>query len=328
MKIKICEICGIEFQCRDSRTRCCDSPQCKKALQHKKYAESTKECVCSICGKSYFATGKQKKDCCPDCTRGKGTYKYKEMYEQQIVCRQCGALVKVVYKHKTHNPVPILAAATCESCKLKNYEASSLRMKLKNPAYQNNVIYSEAEYLQKKENELQEKLTPEEKEIEKLKFQARTSERMRQQNPMKNPEIVAKARNTARERRKAGLYTNDGTKRKDYKGTRGIKQYLRIKLADWRIKNFERTNYTCEICGTRGGMLHVHHTTKFSTIVEEFAAKLQLDLKLVEYKSEDYLQLEQLVLDYHNTNNIGVVVCESCHDTIDEAFHKQKKNKA
>lgn len=68
----------------------------------------------------------------------------------------------------------------------------------------------------------------------------------------------------------------------------------------------------------------VHHTEKFADLVTRFAKQLNLDLKTLKYKSEDYNRLEELIIDYHKTNNIGIVVCESCHDTIDKCFHKQK----
>jgi len=68
----------------------------------------------------------------------------------------------------------------------------------------------------------------------------------------------------------------------------------------------------------------VHHLEKFADIVNHFAGQLNLDLKTLKYKSEDYNKLEALIIDYHETNNIGIVLCESCHDIIDKCFHKQK----
>lgn len=96
-------------------------------------------------------------------------------------------------------------------------------------------------------------------------------------------------------------------------------------LKGWRKNNLERANYKCEICGTSGVFLHIHHMVQFSSIVESFAKILNLDLKTVEYMSDDYLKLEKMVLEYHFTHNIGIVVCECCHDNIDINFHKQTK---
>ena len=68
----------------------------------------------------------------------------------------------------------------------------------------------------------------------------------------------------------------------------------------------------------------MHHIEKFSDLVERFAKELNLNLKTLKYKSDDYNRLEKLVNDYHKEHNIGIVVCENCHDKIDKCFHKRK----
>lgn len=39
---------------------------------------------------------------------------------------------------------------------------------------------------------------------------------------------------------------------------------------EWRTSIFQRDNFTCNNCGTRGGKLHAHHLNLFSDIMEEY----------------------------------------------------------
>lgn len=62
----------------------------------------------------------------------------------------------------------------------------------------------------------------------------------------------------------------------------------------WRDSIFERDNYTCQICGIRGGRLQAHHFINFSTLV----------------KNKDLGMLK-------NIDN-GISYCISCHQNKDE----------
>ena len=42
-------------------------------------------------------------------------------------------------------------------------------------------------------------------------------------------------------------------------------------------------------------------------------------------KNVIYNKLEKAIIEYHLNNDIGIVVCEKCHDKLDPCFHKQKQ---
>lgn len=61
----------------------------------------------------------------------------------------------------------------------------------------------------------------------------------------------------------------DGGKTSEHEKIRKSKEY-----SDWRTTVFERDNYTCQVCGVRGGRLHADHIKPFAEYPE-----LRLELK-------------------------------------------------
>lgn len=84
---------------------------------------------------------------------------------------------------------------------------------------------------------------------------------------------------------------------------------------NWRKSIFERDDYTCQICGRRGGKLHVDHfPVPFSEILEMRNIK----------------SLEEAIMcdDLWNTDN-GRTLCVNCHRLtptygINQRFRKEK----
>jgi hypothetical protein len=76
-----------------------------------------------------------------------------------------------------------------------------------------------------------------------------------------------------------------------------IRQIEEYKL--WRAKVFERDNWTCQTCGTRGCYLEAHHLIEFHKLLTEYGVKSLIDARNC-----------MILWDIDN----GVSLCMSCHD--------------
>ena len=152
------------------------------------------------------------------------------------------------------------------------------------------------------------------------------SNNMKNNNPMFDKNNVEKMKQTQQTMRENGeINLARGRKRKNFNRSRSIQNYIRIRLFPWKKKNFERTNYTCEVCGKRGRLLHVHHLEPFIDIYNYFIKENKFDNMEIIYMSPEYLKLEKDIIDYHFSKDIGLVVCEDCHAKVDKKYHARHK---
>ena len=324
---KTCIICKQEFEARDKRVVCCKNKECRKQYNHLKYKARTVKCICENCGKVYFATDKQKHNRCPDCTRAEH-YEYRHTVEQKHCCRQCHKVMFTQIKNVTRGVPEFMYDVTCDECKKKIYAVSSDRMKMDNPNPKAKKYNSVAEADEAAKHRKIEYVKRKKRKYASAEEQYKAaSERMKKDNPMFRAEVRRKAHESLMKRIRAGTINYNRQNSARYKGDRGIKNYIRISLSWWREENLARAGYKCENCGASRAWLQVHHLEKFSDIVERFATQLNLDLKTLQYASDDYKKLEQLVNEYHKTHNIGMALCENCHDKIDKCYHKRKLEK-
>ncbi len=347
---KTCVICGEPFVSRDSRTKTCKNPECRQTFGHNKYKNNTKTCICKMCGNTYQATDKQKKDMCKDCIKKTRNYTTDVTFEQIIGCRYCGKPITTEIKHYSSRAVKQLNCALCDECRQLNRDRVSQNMKLQNPMYTKEIrdraTATLKEHNAKKERPIKtkpiRKISQEEydrKQAIKKYYQSeeykakkrqerhdKLSKRMKEHNPMYNKEVRDRASKTLKNRYADGtIKKHYGKDNWVYKGTRTIKGYLRLCLGDWIKSNLVRTDYTCEVCHKRGGTLHVHHKEQFAKIVDNGIKELNLDSDNLEFRSDDYQKLEQWVLNYHNTHDIGLVVCQKCHAEVDKRYFAPKK---
>lgn len=83
---------------------------------------------------------------------------------------------------------------------------------------------------------------------------------------------------------------------------------------DWRRDVYIRDNYTCQICGQRGGKLNPHHLKPFSVLIDE----LTIGIKDKEGEYERLLECDKL----WEVDN-GQTLCVSCHKKT-ESYGKNK----
>ena len=104
-------------------------------------------------------------------------------------------------------------------------------------------------------------------------------------------------------------------------GVSELNNYLRQKLSDWKIKSFEKYDYTCFVSGIRGTYLEVHHIKPFNIIRDETLQ--ELNLSLCKYIS-DYSRLEidnisKIFLEKHY-ENLGVPLTKEVHKLFHDLY--------
>ena len=111
-----------------------------------------------------------------------------------------------------------------------------------------------------------------------------------------------------------------------YRGNREHDHIVRTRLCPWKKKCFEKSSYSCEECGKTNCYLEVHHSEKLKDIYLKFINK---PLRDYDRLSLEFEELIKAILNYHLTNNIGIVYCKECHAKNDpqRRIGKNKENK-
>lgn len=134
------------------------------------------------------------------------------------------------------------------------------------------------------------------KQSDKTKMKIKDSER----GKIVSIETVIKMRISARKGEKSNFWRG---------GTTLLKVQIQQSSENrqWRSNVFIRDNFTCQICGIRGGRLNAHHIKSFSLVIEENNIK----------SIEGILCCAKL----WDINN-GTTLCESCHRKTDNFGRK------
>jgi len=93
-------------------------------------------------------------------------------------------------------------------------------------------------------------------------------------------------------------------------GICNVSEMIRGRLyTAWSKYVFQRDDYTCRLCGKRGGKLVVHHIRTFVEI-RDTVLKNNPNLSIDNYEDRD--KIADLVIDTHELKD-GITLCRSCH---------------
>ena len=111
-----------------------------------------------------------------------------------------------------------------------------------------------------------------------------------------------------------------------YKGTRTFSNDCRKWLKVWIRSVMERDNFSCTVCGVRGGYLHTHHIKPLRDIIKmTLTTEGVSDIVNVKLNNiTEYERLIQKVVDSHRMED-GITVCKQCHADIDDRYRRVKK---
>lgn len=100
-----------------------------------------------------------------------------------------------------------------------------------------------------------------------------------------------------------------------------IEQYLRNELSSKWVKYIKKKE--CEFCKEKIN-LDLHHDISFVKILEETLNELGLKYNkdLSSYSETEIKLIRQLFLGKHYDYNVGITLCESCHNKIHKEYGK------
>lgn len=300
MNRHICKYCGDQFENRIKSSDVCKRRTCQRAQARDRYHSTffTKEC--SVCGKIF--DGKRQETVCENCKENKGDlYSPEYTVRRDVICYRCDSYVKTEYinSHTNSPSRPIHKGLLCDKCLTKSRNnMSQTKLGEKNPNWKGGVS-------------LLPPMMPDE-------VSRRSSQRMKINNPMRDPLTKLKVSKTLKNGYKTGRYKKlTGEQHWLWKGNRKRSYVIRSRLYNIWIKPIMiRDNFSCQRCGKIGGYLEVHHKHEsFSDIVHRFNEK---GGSLNDLSSEEFESLSEIVTSYHENNlNIGETLCRKCHRAVD-----------
>lgn len=312
MKLSYCKICNKEFESNTNGRYC--SEVCRKISLNVNYQKRKYLKLCSFCGCEF--KGKRQERKCEKCKDKNKPKVYKKRFVD-IHCPQCNKLIDTEERNLTvHNSTRM--GRTCEECKQRNKNGIIERMKINNPMFRPEVRAKSASTQLGRETKVEDYLELKNLEPKMTLEEVRIFNSVRimgENNPMKNPAVVAKVQATRKIRYANGeIVYKKGKESALWKGNRNRAQTIRSRLyLPWIKPILERDNFTCCRCKKRGGRLEVHH---IEPTFEQILNKILNGRRLFEVSYEDFEVISSEVVAAHKDVK-GITYCVNCHKIVD-----------
>ena len=283
------------------------------------YFDNLSTKICKNCNEEFESTEKQTLcDKCRTIVTTKNRLNSFKVVKQDIHCKYCKVYISSTDKKQTRVISKIIYTRVCNKCKLENRIKKSEKMKKNNPMKNKETVNKT---LISKYGLIPDKAEPIYKQLGYNSF----NEYMKESNPMKNEKIKNKVSFTLKRRIANGeIVYKRGINHHNFKGTRKINKAIRDELGEWRQQILEHDNFKCIECGVNNNNLHIHHVKPLYLIILNICEKNKIDSKTLKDGTHNFYFIKEEVLKYHKENNLGITLCEDCHDLIDIHYHKNK----
>ena len=109
-------------------------------------------------------------------------------------------------------------------------------------------------------------------------------------------------------------------------GVTDLHRYLRGVITIWKSNSIKKSDFKCDICGSRFD--HIHHLHPFKDILEETLMNTECEIKgsVNEYTSEELKIISDECIRLHNFYGDGVTLCKKHHVNFHRVYGNINNN--
>ena len=105
-------------------------------------------------------------------------------------------------------------------------------------------------------------------------------------------------------------------------GVTELNEALRDWVDGYKKLYKKKVGYKCEVTGKKVKNLHLHHLFSFDLIIRDAHEKFNIERRetIGEYNSEELLLLKKYVIEFHENNNIVILIDKKIHEQFHEIY--------